>query len=75
MQAMIVAYLCGLAIIFFVLASRILVAFPEQGGSLVAQLAELASGLRQHWMLAAGSLLAIAAVWSDKWIMWLARAR
>jgi polysaccharide biosynthesis protein PelG len=70
MQLMTVMYLCGLSVIFFVLASRILLTFPDQAGSLGAQLAELAAGLRRHWMLAAGSLLSIAAVWADKWIMW-----
>jgi polysaccharide biosynthesis protein PelG len=70
MQLMIVMYLSGLSIIFFVLASRILVTFPDQAGSLGAHLAELGTGLRRHWMLAAGSLFAIAAIWADKWIMW-----
>jgi uncharacterized membrane protein len=63
-------FLVGLAIVFFVLASRILLAFPDQTGVLVAHVVELVKGLRQHWMLAAGSLLAIAAIWADKWIMW-----
>ena len=67
---MIVMFLCGLSIVFFVLASRIFLAFPDQIGSLGEQLAELGTGLRQHWMLAAGSFFSIAAVWSDKWIMW-----
>ena len=70
MQLMIVMYLCGLSIIFFVIASRILLTFPDQTGSLGAQLTELRAGLRQYWMLAAGSLFSIAAVWADKWIMW-----
>jgi polysaccharide biosynthesis protein PelG len=68
--AMIIMFLCGLSIVFFVLASRILLAFPDQMGSLGEQLLELGRGLRQHWMLAAGSFVSIAAVWSDKWIMW-----
>jgi polysaccharide biosynthesis protein PelG len=75
MQFMIVMYLCGLSIIFFVLASRILLTFPDQTGSLGAQLAELGDGLQEHWMLAAGSLLSIAAVWADKWIMWFGPAQ
>jgi uncharacterized membrane protein len=70
MQLMIVMYLCGLAVIFFVLASRILLTFPDQSGSLSAQLAEMVDGLRRHWMLAAGSLFSIAAIWTDKWVMW-----
>jgi polysaccharide biosynthesis protein PelG len=70
MQIMIIIYLCGLSVIFFVLASRILLTFPDQAGSLGAQLTELAEGLRSHWMLAVGSFFSIAAVWTDKWIMW-----
>jgi uncharacterized membrane protein len=70
MQIMIIMYLCGLSVIFFVLASRILLTFPDQTGSLGEQLEELFAGLRLNWMLAAGSLFAIAAVWVDKWIMW-----
>ena len=69
-SAMVGMFLLGLAIVFFVLASRILVSFPDQTGVLATHVAELVKGLGQHWMLAAGSLAAIAAIWVDKWIMW-----
>ncbi|MFI0845988.1 exopolysaccharide Pel transporter PelG [Mesorhizobium sp. IMUNJ 23232] len=69
--AMIGMFLLGLSIVFFTLASRILLAFPDQVGGLGTNLLELVKGLRQHWMLAGGSLFAIAAIWADKWIMWV----
>jgi uncharacterized membrane protein len=68
--AMIGMFLLGLSIVFFGLASRILVAFPDQVGGLGTHFLELVKGLRRHWMLAAGSFFAIAAIWADKVIMW-----
>lgn len=69
-EAMIAMFLLGLAVIPFVLASRVFNAFPAQSGDFTAYLADMAQGLRRHWLLAIGSFVAIAAIWADKWIMW-----
>lgn len=63
-------FLLGLTFVFFTLVSRILFAFPEQLEGLGAHFAGLMKGFAEHWMLALGSLFAIAAIWADKWIMW-----
>lgn len=68
--AMIGMFGLGLSIVFFALASRLLLAFPGEGGELFGQVRQLLAGLGHHWMLACGSFLAIAAIWVDKWIMW-----
>ena len=68
---MMAAFACGLAITFFILASRILGVFVQPVIGLKGHLAELASGIGHYWLLATGSLLAIVAIWIDKWIIWL----
>jgi len=68
--AMMMTFLVGLSVVFFGLASRILIAFPNGAGTIGTQMMALIGGLRQNWMLAVGSFAAIAAIWADKWVMW-----
>jgi uncharacterized membrane protein len=58
----------GLAVIFFALAARILDEFPGNGIPSFVFL----RAFRTYWELALVGLLANAAVWVDKWIMWFA---
>lgn len=67
---MIVTFVAGLAIVFFWLASRVLATFPHPVEGVGRHLLDLGYGMRRHWMLALASLLAIAAIWADKWVIW-----
>lgn len=69
-KAMMAAFTSGLGVVFFALASRVIVAFPTAADEVSAHLKDLLRGFVRYWMLALGSAAAIASLWSDKWVMW-----
>ncbi|WP_173932861.1 exopolysaccharide Pel transporter PelG [Chelativorans sp. Marseille-P2723] len=69
--AMMAAFTTGLGLVFFALAGRILSTFPSPVRQIGPQLANLLKGFVSYRVLALGSGIAIAALWMDKWIMWV----
>jgi uncharacterized membrane protein len=61
----------GLAITLFWLMSRVLVTFPHDVPDPIAGLRDLVRAVRRYWVIALGALAANAAIWIDKFIMWL----
>jgi len=57
----------GLAVIEFALVARILIEYPYDVGVPL----NFGAHLRRHWELPLIGTLGAAAVWIDKWIMWL----
>ena len=67
---MMLTFVGGLSLVFFWLASRVLVSFPHPFTNLSEHLIQLARGFWQYRALAIASFVAIGAIWMDKWVMW-----
>lgn len=61
----------GISIIFFWLSLRLLATFPEEATSISSSIKLIARGLLYYRALALGALIGGAAIWIDKWILWL----
>lgn len=64
---MLFGFTAGLLVLFFALAARILAEYPGPALRPFAFLGEV----RRYWEFALVGLLYNAAIWVDKWIMWL----
>jgi uncharacterized membrane protein len=67
---MLAGFSCGLAFIFFWLATRVLVTFPQPAERTLESLIVVLVALRRYWALSIGALAGALAIWIDKWIMW-----
>src|SRR5690606_22573338 len=67
---MMTAFTVGLVMVFFGLAGRALGAFPHSTIRLAPALTDLLRGMAGYWLLALGSIAAIAAIWMAKWVIW-----
>lgn len=65
---MLAGFTAGLAVIFFGLAARVFAEYPYPVERPFAFLGDF----RRYWEFALVGLLYNAAIWADKWIMWLA---
>ena len=68
---MLTGFNAGLALILFTLIARVFGEYPTRAGRPF----EFVGCFRGYWDLALGALAYNAAVWVDKWIMWLAPER
>jgi uncharacterized membrane protein len=57
----------GLALIFFILVARVFAEYPYP----VARPFSFLSGFATYWEFAVVGLVYNAAIWADKWVMWL----
>jgi uncharacterized membrane protein len=57
----------GLALVFYILVARIFAEYPYD----VVRPFAFLRAFRSHWELAVIGLLSNAAIWVDKWVMWL----
>jgi len=68
---MLSGFSAGLALILFTLMARVFAEYPTRAERPFAFL----GCFRKYWELALGALAYNAAVWVDKWVMWLAPGR
>src|SRR5262252_2103843 len=68
---MIWAFNAGLLIVLAVLASRVLVTFPQPVASVSTAILAFGAGMARHPALALAGLLGATAIWIDKWVMWI----
>jgi uncharacterized membrane protein len=68
---MLTGFNTALALILFTLIARVFAEYPTRGDRPFA----FVGGFRSYWELALGALAYNAAIWADKWIMWLAPER
>ena len=68
------AFNAGLMIIFCCLTSQVLTTFSKPVTEFAEPVRVLAAGIRRFWRLALGGLLSAAAIWIDKWVIWLGPA-
>ncbi len=68
---MLIGFNAGLAFILFTLIARVFAEYPTRAGRPFA----FVGYFRAYWELALGALAYNAAVWVDKWIMWLSPER
>ncbi|WP_460451287.1 exopolysaccharide Pel transporter PelG [Alsobacter sp. SYSU BS001988] len=68
---MLAGFTLGLTVVLYVLMARVLAEYPYP---IVRPFAFMA-GFTRYWELAAVGLVYNAAIWVDKWIMWLAPGR
>jgi len=61
----------GLALVYFMLASRVLLTFPHPVTDLRLALRSYYRAARDYWVVALAATVAVAAIWVDKWVMWL----
>ena len=64
----------GLSVTLFLLISRVLLTFPDPIISPGKALATFARAGTRHWHMALAAIISVAAIWIDKWVMWLGPA-
>ena len=69
--AMAWGFICGLAVTFFGLTSRVLITFPHPVRAPLQDLAAIGRGMVTYAPLVLGALIGTAGVWIDKVIFWL----
>ena len=62
----------GLAVTLFCLMARVLTTFPHEVTDPISGIRDLWKAVKHYWVIALGSLIANAAIWADKWVMWAA---
>jgi polysaccharide biosynthesis protein PelG len=61
----------GLAVTLFCLMARVLTTFPHEVRDPISGIRDLWRAVKRYWVIALGSLAANAAIWVDKWVMWV----
>lgn len=61
----------GLAVTLFSLMARVLTTFPHEVRDPISGIRDLWRAVQRYWVMALGALAANAAIWVDKWIMWM----
>lgn len=70
-QGLLWGFNTGLCVTLFWLMSRVLATFPHEVLNPIAGLQDLLRSIRHYWVIALGALAANAAIWTDKWLMWI----